>query len=52
MPVSAGARSRPSRRGIAIRSGNLPVAPDGTSAVYAYLQPDSQIWMMEQVKER
>ncbi len=30
----------------------LAVAPDGKSAVYAYLQPDSQIWMMEQVKER
>jgi Tol biopolymer transport system component len=28
----------------------LAVAPDGKSAVFAYLQPDSQIWMMEQVK--
>lgn len=28
----------------------LAVAPDGKSAVFAYLQPNSQIWMMEQVK--
>jgi Tol biopolymer transport system component/predicted Ser/Thr protein kinase len=30
----------------------LAVAPDGKSAVFAYLKPDSQIWMMEQVKDR
>jgi len=29
----------------------LAISPDGTRAVFAYLQPDSQIWVMEQVKE-
>lgn len=31
---------------------SLAVSPDGKRAVFAYLQPDSQIWMMEQVKGR
>jgi len=29
----------------------LAMAPDGTRAVLAYLQPDSQIWMLEAMKD-
>ncbi len=29
---------------------SLAVSPDGKRAVYAYLQPDSQIWMMDPEK--
>lgn len=30
----------------------LAVAPDGKHAVFAYLQPDAHIWMMEEIKEK
>jgi hypothetical protein len=29
----------------------LAIGPDGTRAAFAYLQPDSQIWMMEEAKD-
>ena len=31
---------------------SLAVSPDGKHAVFGYLQPDSHIWMMEEIKER
>ena len=30
----------------------LAMSPDGRQAVFAYLHPDSQIWMMEETRER
>jgi Tol biopolymer transport system component/tRNA A-37 threonylcarbamoyl transferase component Bud32 len=32
--------------------GSLAISPDGKRAVFAYLQPDSHIWMMEKVRKR
>ena len=29
---------------------SLAISPDGTRAAFAYLQPDSKIWMLEAIK--